>query len=165
MHFEIGLYRSDVEERVVEFSLRAWTPVFASMREALGDEVFLLLYHDWMSDQDKAIREVLSDPKMTVWVATVDAIAVGYVATVELSPPGVVGVIDMLAVDPDYQGRGIGAALTETASAWLLKSGARVAMVETGGDPGHAPARRTYEKAGFGLMPIARYFRALGGEH
>jgi hypothetical protein len=33
-----------------------------------------------------------------------------------------------------------------------------VAMVETGGDPGHAPARRTYEKAGFGLFPTARYF-------
>jgi hypothetical protein len=34
-------------------------------------------------------------------------------------------------------------------------------MVETGGDPGHAPARRTYEKAGYTLMPIARYFKAL----
>jgi hypothetical protein len=36
-----------------------------------------------------------------------------------------------------------------------------VAMVETGGDPGHAPARRTYEKAGFSLVPVARYFKAL----
>jgi len=37
----------------------------------------------------------------------------------------------------------------------------RVAMVETGGDPGHAAARRTYEKAGFTLVPIARYFKNL----
>ena len=29
-------------------------------------------------------------------------------------------------------------------------------MVETGGDPGHAAARRTYEKAGYILLPIAR---------
>jgi hypothetical protein len=36
-----------------------------------------------------------------------------------------------------------------------------VAMVETGGDPGHAPARRAYEKAGFALLPIARYFKNL----
>ena len=36
-----------------------------------------------------------------------------------------------------------------------------VAMVETGGDPGHAPARRSYEKAGFTLLPIGRYFKAL----
>jgi hypothetical protein len=36
-----------------------------------------------------------------------------------------------------------------------------VAMVETGGDPGHAAARRTYEKAGYILLPIARYFKSL----
>jgi hypothetical protein len=34
-------------------------------------------------------------------------------------------------------------------------------MVETGGDPGHAPARRTYESAGSRLFPIARYFNKL----
>jgi hypothetical protein len=32
-------------------------------------------------------------------------------------------------------------------------------MVETGGDPGHAPARRTYESAGFRPFPVARYFK------
>jgi hypothetical protein len=36
-----------------------------------------------------------------------------------------------------------------------------VAMVETGGDPGHAPSRRSHEKAGFTLLPIGRYFKAL----
>ena len=35
------------------------------------------------------------------------------------------------------------------------------AVVETGGDPGHAAARRTYEKAGLVLLPIARYFKNL----
>ena len=35
-------------------------------------------------------------------------------------------------------------------------------VVETGGDPGHAPARAAYEAAGFTLLPIARYFRVLG---
>jgi RimJ/RimL family protein N-acetyltransferase len=36
-----------------------------------------------------------------------------------------------------------------------------IAMVETGGDPGHAPARAAYEKAGFRVLPLARYFRKL----
>lgn len=36
-----------------------------------------------------------------------------------------------------------------------------IAVVETGGDPGHVPARRTYEAAGFTLLPIARYFQLL----
>jgi hypothetical protein len=36
-----------------------------------------------------------------------------------------------------------------------------IAVVETGGDFGHAPARAAYEAAGFTLLPIARYFRLL----
>ncbi|WP_333326866.1 hypothetical protein [Microcoleus sp. T3_A4] len=36
-----------------------------------------------------------------------------------------------------------------------------MAMVETGGDPGHERARHTYEKAGFELFPAARYFKKL----
>jgi hypothetical protein len=34
-------------------------------------------------------------------------------------------------------------------------------MVETAGDPGHAPARRLYEGAGFTPFPIVRYFRTV----
>jgi hypothetical protein len=34
-------------------------------------------------------------------------------------------------------------------------------MVETGSDPGHAPARATYENAGMKLITVARYFKRL----
>ncbi len=47
----------------------------------------------------------------------------------------------MLAVDPDYQGGGIGTVLTEFALDRLKDAGMAVAMIETGGDPGHAAAR------------------------
>jgi len=67
----------------------------------------------------------------------------------------------MLAVDPDAQDRGTGTALTEFATGWLRDAGMRIAMVETGGDDGHAPARRVYEKADYVLLPVARYFKAL----
>lgn len=36
-----------------------------------------------------------------------------------------------------------------------------VAMVETGGDEGHAPPRELYEQAGFTQLPLARYFKKL----
>ncbi len=71
------------------------------------------------------------------------------------------GEIYMIAVDPDFQGHGIGTALTDFALAWIKGAGMRIAMVETGADVGHAPARRTYEKAGFGLWSVARYFKKL----
>jgi GNAT superfamily N-acetyltransferase len=67
----------------------------------------------------------------------------------------------MVAVDPEFQGRGIGGALVEFAVAWMKEAGMSIAMIETGADPGHAPARRTYEKAGFELFSVARYFKTL----
>jgi GNAT superfamily N-acetyltransferase len=67
----------------------------------------------------------------------------------------------MLAVDPGHQHRGLGTALTAFAIERIRAAGAPVAMVGTGADPGHAPARRTYEKAGFSLVPMARYFMAV----
>jgi GNAT superfamily N-acetyltransferase len=85
----------------------------------------------------------------------------GRVQEAARDPERLFGEISMLAVDPDAQNRGVGTALTEFATVWLRSSGMRVAMVGTGGDVGHAPARRIYEKAGYTLMPIARYFKAL----
>ena len=67
----------------------------------------------------------------------------------------------MIAVDPAFQRRGIAAKLTTRALAEFEKAGMSVAMVETGGDPGHAPARRAYESSGFRLLPIARYFKKV----
>jgi GNAT superfamily N-acetyltransferase len=72
-----------------------------------------------------------------------------------------IGEISMLAVDPGHQGSGVGTALTELATDWLRRCGMRVAMVGTGGDPGHAPARRVYQKADYRSLPVARYFKAL----
>jgi len=43
----------------------------------------------------------------------------------------------------------------------MKDAGMSVAMVETGGDPGHERARHTYEKAGFELFPVARHFKKL----
>jgi len=80
----------------------------------------------------------------------------------DVSDPGRnMGEISMLAVDPDHQGGGIGTALTKFALERLKDVGMKVAVVETGGDPGHAAARRTYEKADYTLLPIARYFKNL----
>ena len=47
------------------------------------------------------------------------------------------------------QRQGIALALTNFAIDWMKQKGMTIAMIETGADPGHAPARSTYEKAGW----------------
>ena len=148
-------------EAVIGLSLRAWAPVFASIERALGPEIYGRLYPDgWRASQRQAVEALWAARKARVWVAEVGASTVGFVA-VELHPESSIGEIYMLAVDPDHQGGGIGTALTEFALERIKDAGMAVAMVETGGDPGHAAARRTYEKAGYLRLPIARYFKEL----
>lgn len=149
-------------EAVIDLSLRAWAPAFASLERVLGSDVFRRQHPDWREDQRRAVEEVCARDKGRVWVAEVGAsAAVGFVAIELHHPEHGMGEISMLAVDPDHQGGGIGTVLTEFALDRLEDAGMRVAMVETGGDPGHAAARRTYEKVGFVLLPVARFFKNL----
>jgi GNAT superfamily N-acetyltransferase len=145
----------------VDLSLRAWAPVFASLEQTLGSEIFRRLYPDWREDQRRAVEDVCAAKKKRVWVAQVDCTSVGFVAVELHHPKRSMGQISMLAVDPEHQASGIGTALTKFALDRLKEAGMKVAMVETGGDPGHAAASRTYEKAGYVPLPSARHFKNL----
>lgn len=145
---------------VVDLSLRAWEPVFASMELVLrGSGVFEAHYPDWRESQRAAVQRACAD--LPVWVAELDGVVVGFVA-VQLHRDDLMGEIHMVAVDPAHQRRGVAGRLTGLAVDWMAEQGMTTAMVETGGDPGHAPARATYARAGFTPFPVARYFRTVG---
>lgn len=148
---------------VVEFALRAWAPVFESMRGALGEAVYRHLYPDWRAMQARAVAEVCRGAT-EAWVAEVDGRPVGVAAVVhhdETYDEPCSGEIEMIAVDPDHQRQGIGDRLMAHALDGMRRAGLRLAVVATGGDPGHAPARAAYEKAGFTGLPLVRYYQAL----
>ena len=145
---------------VVDLWLRAWAPVFASIEQVLGSAIFRRLHPNWREDQRRAVEDVCAAQKGPVWVAEVDGAAVGFVA-VELHPGPQHGRDLHAGRRPRAPGRRHRHRLTEFALDRLKDAGMKVAMVETGGDPGHAAARHTYEKAGFVLSPVARYFKNL----
>lgn len=148
-------------DAVIHLSLRAWTPVFDSIQKAMDADVYRAFYPDsWRVSQQKAVEDVCAAPDTNVWVAIAAVSPVGFVA-VKLHLENSMGEIYMVAVDPDFQGHGIGSTLIKFALDRMKDAGMSIAMVETGGDPGHAPARHAYEKVGFGLLPIARYFKKL----
>lgn len=155
-------YEPEDEPDVVELSLAAWEPVFAGYDETFGSEINCRLHgDDWRPLQAASVRETLSRAGMKSFVAEADGTVVGFVSAIIWDRERMVGEIDKLAVDPSHQGSGTGTMLTETATDWLRQQGARVAMIGTGGDPGHAAARRTYEKSNYRLVPMARYFKSL----
>lgn len=158
---EIRAFEEEDLEAVVEFSLRAWEPIFTSVRSVLGDEVFLRLHPEWQESQAEAVRSSCTNPDRDVFIAVVDDRPVAFVAVALNAFHEGMGWIDIIGVDPDYQRRGISSQLTELAIDHMRSHGMDIAVVETGGDPGHAPARAAYEAAGFTLLPVARYFRLL----
>lgn len=147
-------------DAIIQLSLRAWAPVFVWIKKTMGDAVYREFYpNGWRQAQQQAVEEVCTSNELHTWVAIDSNTVAGFVAVKQHD--GQLGEIYMIAVEPQFQGRGIGVALTEHALRWMKEAGLTIAMVETGGDPGHAPARRLYEKSGFGLLPISRYFKKL----
>jgi ribosomal protein S18 acetylase RimI-like enzyme len=155
-------YHEDDAPDVVRLSLRAWAPVFDSERDVMGDEIFVRLYgDDWRRRQQQDVEKVLADEETEVWVAEVNRKVVGFVAAV-LKLDSDMGEIYMLAVAPESQNHGLGSELTEVATNWIRESGLPLAVVSTGRDVGHAPARRTYEKAGYtAAWPSLLYIKVL----
>ena len=153
-------YRTDDLDAVLRLSIEAWAPNFASIREILGDELDRLQHGDDWRDYQRASVERTLETANAAWVAEADGMVAGFV-TVGMVPNEPIGEIVMIAVAPGEQRKGIARQLIETAERWLRDAGVPVVMIQTGGDPGHEPARRAYEDAGYTLMPAAQYFKAL----
>lgn len=114
----------------------------------------------WKERQSADIADVCRDDETSVWVALSDGKVSGFMG-VRVHEEDSMGEIYVIAIHPAFQRQGISSALMSFAFDWLRQRGLQMVMVETGGDEGHAPARATYEKAGFERYPVARYFRKL----
>lgn len=154
---------SDIDT-ILQIARDAWAPVWTSLQTILGPEIWRRLDEDHQGSQLAAIEDLCRDEgdDAGVWVAeTSDAQGpVGFVAY-KLNFETQQGEIWFLAVDPDHQNVEVGTELNRYALDRMRQAGMTMAIVETGGDPSHAPARRSYEKAGFTALPIVRYFQAL----
>jgi len=158
--YQIRPYTPADLDAVVDLSLAAWAPVFDSFAQVLGPRIFARLYPDWRARQRATVVEACAEAGHHVWVAGVGGRVVGFIVVILDVTPGE-GEVDLLAVHPAYQNAGIGTALNTFALEQMRAAGMTLAVVATGGDPGHAPARRSYEKAGYTGLPLVRYYRAL----
>jgi GNAT superfamily N-acetyltransferase len=132
------------------------------MRQVLGDPVFDRLHKpNWRTAQAEAVRSSCTNEDRDVFVAVADGRPVGFAAVALNEFHERMGVVDIVAVDPAYQRRGIARQLMEKSIDHMRERGMDIAAVGTGGDPGHAPARAVYEDMGFTALPGVRYLRLL----
>jgi GNAT superfamily N-acetyltransferase len=162
MDYVIRDVTDDDVDAIVALSLRAWEPVYQSVEQVLGGELNSLLHGaDWKVYQENQVRQVLRREDMHTWVADADGRVVGFVSAVAVDLQRRIGEVAMVAVDPEAQQRGVGAALTLVAMEWLRQEGMAVAFISTGGDAGHSAARRLYANIGYTPFPSIQYFMSL----
>ncbi|GLV58663.1 GNAT family N-acetyltransferase [Dictyobacter sp. S3.2.2.5] len=160
MSVSIRLMSDEDIKPIVQLSLLAWAPVFDSFQQVLGKSIYALVYPDWKKQQQEVVEKYCRDGRTTVYVADVDGCVAGFI-TYTINDEDKTGEVDLLAVHPEYQNRGIGTELNTFVFDRMKERGIKLASVGTGGDPGHAPARRSYEKAGYIGLPLMRYYKDL----
>ena len=150
--------------------LRPWSPsrsgrgrrCLQAFEGELGSHLYGLLWPDWRSAQARAVEAACREPENDVWVAVVDGRPVGLVVVRWVNEDAArVGEISMIAVDPAHQNAGLGTSLMERAVTEIRARSVDLAVIATGGDPGHAPARALYEKFDFKPLAQVRYYLEL----
>lgn len=158
---EIIPFQQEHRDEVLALSLRAWEPVFPLLKEAVPSFVYESFYPaGWRERQVADLHDVLAAEPENIDVALVGGVLVGWVCT-RLHQEDAMSEVYVLAVDPAHQRMGVARALMERSFDRGRAAGMRMAMVETGDDPGHEPGRRAYEALGFERYPVARYFKDL----
>lgn len=125
--------------------------------EAFGHETIHYLIEDkfgivggksWKERKADEIESFFRAHPDKVLVSEREGKVVGFVSY-SLDHDRRLGTIQNNAVDPDFQGKGIGTKQILCVLDIFRKEGLELAEVRTGKGPGYMPARRMYEKCGF----------------
>ncbi len=140
----------------------AFEPVFRSFRNILGERIAAVALAGAEREQANLLDQICGKESSEDLLVVEHGGEIVAFCAIRCDRASKVGEIGLNAVHPACQGRGVGAWMYEAALARLRAAGMQVATVGTGGDPSHAPARRAYEKAGFGpTIPSQYMYRSL----
>jgi GNAT superfamily N-acetyltransferase len=155
-------FQPDDLSRLQAIRQATFQPVFSSFRDIVGERLAALAFGCADEEQAALLDEICRSGSVhQMLVCFVDG-AIAAVAAFRTDSGARIGEIGLDAVHPDYAGEGVGTAMYLSVLERMKELGMAVATVTTGGDPSHAPARRAYEKAGFGpAIPSVSLYKLL----
>ena len=140
----------------------AFTPVFASFKKILGNEIYDIAQKHEDEEQSKLLPKMLEiESNWELFTIEFKTLVIGFIS-IKLDQKTRVGEIGLNAIKPSYSGKGIGTKMYKFANKYMKDAGMLVSTVSTGGDPSHEPARHAYEKVGFDVqIPSVWYCKIL----
>jgi GNAT superfamily N-acetyltransferase len=156
--FRIRSYQPADLESILDIAVAAWQPIVTSSKEIVGEELFEIISPDPdASKRERVTGACQEDDPRQVWVAEIDSEIVGFI-TVHMYHDRKVAEIGNNAVSTAHHHKGVGTKMYDFVLEKMKQAGMEAAIVTTGGDEAHAPARRAYEKVGFsGPVPSVAY--------
>ena len=135
--------------------------MFESLRQVLGDAIFTRLHQpEWTAVQAAAVRSSCTSDERDVFVAVADGLPVGFAAVTLNAFHERMGVVDIIAIDPGYQRRGIARQLMDARSSTCARRGWTSQPSEPAATQDTA-RRALYEALGYTALPGVRYLRLL----
>ena len=155
-------FQAEDLERIQDIAFEAWQPIFKGYREQIGDELFEQSRPDPNGKRKEVLLRSENSPERIIVAVDEKGNIAGF-ATYDLDHNRKIGIIGSNAVDKTLGLKGVGQAMYAELFRRFKESGMTAAQVTTGLDDGHAPARRAYERAGFGefKLPSVTYFKKL----
>ena len=135
--------------KCARIAVRAWEKGYAEYKEILGEDLFNVIFPDWKKAKAESMEPFFQGNRdRQAFKVEADGVMAGFV-TVQLDRIRRIGVICNNAVDPDFQGKGIGSAMYDFVLEIFRSEGMIAAEVSTMNENAYIPARKAYEKAGF----------------
>ena len=153
---EIIPFSEEYTTAVAELTVEAWTPIREEYRRLLGDGLYALEFENWKEEKTQKVLEMMRSGRG--YVALLDGELAGFIHY-GISENGISGEIGNNAVSSKFRGQGVAQEMYSFVIEQMKREGVEYATVVTGLDEAHAPARRSYEKAGFdrGLQSVKYY--------
>ena len=147
MKIEIVPFKEEYMDAVIELTYIAWQPIFDHYLETLGEKMFDDLYGNWKQTKHRRISNGMTSGRG--YIALVDGEIAGFIFYV-IDKDKKMGYLEENVVNPKFRGLGIAQKMYDFVLNKMREEGMLYATVTTGLDDAHAPARRAYEKVGFG---------------
>ncbi len=146
---------------IAEIADLAWHGIYASQREIFGDELYAILFPEDHERKGNEMRRHCARTPDRIWVCEKDGRVAGFIMW-SMNEEKKIGVLGNNGLHPDFTGQGLGAFMYRRVLEHFRAGGMQYAMVHTGLDKGHAPARRAYERVGFHIrQESVNYYMAL----